>query len=232
MKSSEKISGTCQACFGGFALKGTARDQSTDYRWHMVLHGYERPGLGYTIGRCWGVDQKPYELDVEVTKGWRKEVVKNMIPGLHKAVESVQAATELSTYVNDYKRGYSNVRRGTYHQIEVKFIKGAANMLDEHNHRTGLTFETLQEKKLHSLAMDIENLEMLVKELDRRIKHWVYAPEKLVKEERKGPLVHESRGGNQSWAAVCRMSYSARSDLHTTQDPTKVTCPKCIARRK
>ena len=31
----------------------------------MVLHGYQRPGHGYIIGNCFGVDYKPYEVSAE-----------------------------------------------------------------------------------------------------------------------------------------------------------------------
>ncbi len=228
MKSGEKVSGTCQACFGTFATKlilGSAEGEK------MVLHGYKRPGLGYVLGKCWGVGKKPYELDVEVTKAWRNEVVENVIPGLHTSMDSIRAATELTKMVNDYKRGYDNARRGTYHQKALVFVKGQP--VPENERTYGVTFESLQKSKIGAVERDIAQLERLVKELDRRIKNWVYAPEKLVKEERKGPLVHESRCGNQSWAALCRTSYSVRGgNLHTTQDPAKVTCPKCIERRK
>lgn len=54
--------GTCACCFGTFVL---------DRRFEpprMVLHGYERPGFGYILGRCSGIDFSPYELSAEGTK--------------------------------------------------------------------------------------------------------------------------------------------------------------------
>jgi len=58
--------GTCPACFRNIKLK-KAGDA-----YKMVLHGYERPGWGYTEGRCIGVDHPPFE---ESPKG-TKEVIK------------------------------------------------------------------------------------------------------------------------------------------------------------
>ena len=41
--------GICQCCWGSFVVKHTARRQ-----WHVVKHGYKRPGNGYTRGACGG----------------------------------------------------------------------------------------------------------------------------------------------------------------------------------
>lgn len=53
--------GTCPACFRNVKM----RDGK------MVLHGYERPGYGYTIGQCFGVGYEPYERSPEGTKACR-----------------------------------------------------------------------------------------------------------------------------------------------------------------
>lgn len=50
--------GTCQVCGGLHALNGM----------FIVLHGYERPGLGWLNGRCGGVDNSPAERDVTLTQ--------------------------------------------------------------------------------------------------------------------------------------------------------------------
>jgi hypothetical protein len=50
--------GTCQVCGGSHALDGTL----------IVLHGYERPGLGWINGRCSGVDSLPAEWSNTLTK--------------------------------------------------------------------------------------------------------------------------------------------------------------------
>lgn len=59
---------TCPACFGRFKLHGAGDDE------RLVLHGYERPGDGYVLGRCFGVGLKPYELSVEGTVAFREYI--------------------------------------------------------------------------------------------------------------------------------------------------------------
>lgn len=66
--------GTCPACFGGFKLR-SRRDAEHPL---LVLHGYERPGLGYVNGRCFGVDYPPFELSPEGSKAWLKELVSTL----------------------------------------------------------------------------------------------------------------------------------------------------------
>jgi hypothetical protein len=56
--------GTCPCCFGVFKLK-LSKDEGIDPE--MVFHGYQRPGIGYTVGKCFGVGHTPYELSREGT---------------------------------------------------------------------------------------------------------------------------------------------------------------------
>lgn len=49
-KAEKATTGTCQVCFGVFETR----------KGRMVLHGFERPGIGYTVGRCPGVGHLPY----------------------------------------------------------------------------------------------------------------------------------------------------------------------------
>src|SRR4051812_32658676 len=95
----EKVSGTCQACFGAFAVKSTSGIES---QLEMVHHGYKRPGNGYIVGDCWGVGKKPYELDVKVTQAWHQQLVGKVLPGLRLHLQSTKDATELSTSKTDY----------------------------------------------------------------------------------------------------------------------------------
>lgn len=57
-KVTEDFIGTCQCCFGEFKVN--------DLRM-IVLHGYQRPGHGYIIGNCRGVDYAPFEYDTTLT---------------------------------------------------------------------------------------------------------------------------------------------------------------------
>lgn len=54
--------GNCQICEGDYKLR--------DYNPSRVLvhHGYTRPGYGYIVGDCPGVNQLPYEVSCEALK--------------------------------------------------------------------------------------------------------------------------------------------------------------------
>jgi hypothetical protein len=65
-------SGSCGVCFQNVKLK---QDR-------VVLHGYKRPGVGYVIGDCFGMNYPPFELSDEATKDY---VAKVLIPSLKNA---------------------------------------------------------------------------------------------------------------------------------------------------
>ena len=54
--------GTCGVCFRN--IKIVRKGEHT----FMALHGYNRPGDGFIIGKCPGGDHAPYELSAEATK--------------------------------------------------------------------------------------------------------------------------------------------------------------------
>lgn len=55
---SEDFIGTCQWCFGEYKVNA---------RGTVVLHGYTRPGRGYTVGNCPGYDKAPFEYEHSLT---------------------------------------------------------------------------------------------------------------------------------------------------------------------
>jgi len=61
-KRTRANTGTCAVCFRNIKL--VRKGESTV----MALHGYNRPGHGFIVGRCWGGDHPPYELSSEATK--------------------------------------------------------------------------------------------------------------------------------------------------------------------
>lgn len=63
--------GTCSCCFGNFKLRAA---KTADINPDMVFHGYQRPGTGYTVGQCYGINYAPYELSCEGTKAFIKLV--------------------------------------------------------------------------------------------------------------------------------------------------------------
>ncbi|MEQ6332927.1 hypothetical protein [Sphingobium sp. MK2] len=59
-KVTEDFIGTCQACFGEFKVNEASK--------LIVLHGYQRPGIGFILGNCEGHDHAPFEYDFQLTK--------------------------------------------------------------------------------------------------------------------------------------------------------------------
>jgi hypothetical protein len=55
--------GTCGACLRNIKLVAKGNAHPT-----MALHGYNRPGYGYVVGKCLGGEHPPYELSTEATK--------------------------------------------------------------------------------------------------------------------------------------------------------------------
>lgn len=55
--------GTCQVCGGAFSV---GYDISKPV--HLSLHGYQRPGYGYIVGECWGVNHPAAEVSVDLSK--------------------------------------------------------------------------------------------------------------------------------------------------------------------
>ena len=58
MTKTNKTIGTCQECFRAYCLNGAL----------LVNHGFKRPGDGYLLGRCGGVDQEATSFTVEAKK--------------------------------------------------------------------------------------------------------------------------------------------------------------------
>lgn len=56
-KAREGREGTCQICEGRQIIQPTGENKGT-----LVLHGYNRPGYGYTVGECFGYHRKPFEV--------------------------------------------------------------------------------------------------------------------------------------------------------------------------
>lgn len=64
-KAREGREGTCQICEGRQIIQPTGKNKAT-----LVLHGYKRPGNGYTIGNCYGYHRKPFEVACDALTEW------------------------------------------------------------------------------------------------------------------------------------------------------------------
>lgn len=56
---SEDFIGTCQWCFGEYKVNNNRT---------VVLHGYQRPGHGHTVGNCPGYGHQPFEYEHSLTE--------------------------------------------------------------------------------------------------------------------------------------------------------------------
>lgn len=81
-KVTEDFIGTCQACFGEFKVNEASK--------LIVLHGYQRPGIGHILGDCEGTGIVPFEYSCLHTK-----VI--IVRHLQLAEDSAKRQSELST---------------------------------------------------------------------------------------------------------------------------------------
>lgn len=80
--------GTCSVCFNTQKLR-VVRGQKL-----LALHGYERPGIGFIQGRCFGVDYPPYELSCEGTKAYLARIP-DFIASTREGIKSLLARPEI-----------------------------------------------------------------------------------------------------------------------------------------
>lgn len=97
--------GKCPVCFGDFiADKGG-----------MVLHGYQRPGHGYLVGDCYGVNFPCLEVSVEGSVSYLEKVLKPCLEQALKTLETVKEAQEITL------PGYGSFKPRTYKAGEAGF---------------------------------------------------------------------------------------------------------------
>jgi hypothetical protein len=120
----------------------------------MVNHGYERPGCGYIIGNCFGVDYQPYEMSCAGTRDFLAQVV---VPEVERRRETVQwLATEPKLSVKTSVR-----REGRWQEVRVTLTK-ADGYKYESEHRS----QTLKAKS------DLRNVLKDLAFLDEKVKTW------------------------------------------------------------
>lgn len=101
--------GSCPVCFGDYVVYGKSP--------RMVHHGYERPGIGYIVGDCHGVDFPPFEVSCEGTKSFHERLGGRLVhvQGLLATVDgrdevSVQIGTK---FINGHRLpNYKVIKRG------------------------------------------------------------------------------------------------------------------------
>lgn len=91
--------GICPCCF---------RVQKLDDNGGLVLHGYQRPGDGYTHGSCFGVGHKPLEVSVEGTEAYLTKVLHPTAVRTADALALFKSDPPTSIRVERTRRGHAS----------------------------------------------------------------------------------------------------------------------------
>lgn len=91
--------GSCPCCFRNIKLKQTTGNALP----LMVPHGYQRPGWGYHVGNCYGVNYPPFELSTEGTKHLLTEVLTPRLKGQKEFLERLESG-EVNTLHDNLKK--------------------------------------------------------------------------------------------------------------------------------
>lgn len=155
MTTATRHIGNCQICEGDFKVHlGT-----------MVHHGYQRPGHGYIVGDCGGVNQLPYEVSCELIKSY-KAGLETFLTEKKAALVDLEAGkvTRITTS-----------RQGRNGQIEKKvFVAGVTSLytwLDAVSNRT------------YDLKSTIRQVKFDIERMTKRIADWEPKPIRTVEEE-------------------------------------------------
>lgn len=109
----ERFRGTCQVCGGAQVIDGGV----------LVLHGYNRPGYGYVVGRCPGVNEVPLQTSDALTTAYKMQAQDDLV----KANAALVAAKAVSEQTSDalYPRhdgNMVNAERGA-HAAHPRLVK-------------------------------------------------------------------------------------------------------------
>lgn len=157
--------GTCQCCFRT-DLKVKTPGDALDKPGKVSLHGYERPGEGYIVGKCWGESELPYEQSCEVTKKFLQHV-KDAITNMQTALANLEAdRVETLTHIVRKGRGVDI--------IEVK--KGAAWVGIPRAPGSIPSFEVLRQEAIEKTKRDLHMAQMRRDFLQEKVDTWTLRP--------------------------------------------------------
>ena len=118
-KRTRDNTGTCPCCFRNVKLDAAGR---------MVLHGYQRPGWGETIGRCFGVGYKPFELSSDGTVDLRTHLKDQVVRLEKRRVDLLD--TRPTIYLRDGRPvNADDPRYGRLLENKLQEIKSDTNAL-------------------------------------------------------------------------------------------------------
>ena len=177
MTTATRHIGNCQICEGDFKIHlGT-----------MVHHGYKRPGHGYIIGDCGGVNHFPYEVSCELIKSYKAGLA-NLLTEKKAALVDLEAGkiTRISTSRQNYNG-----------QIEKKvFIAGITSLY---------TWLDAVQSRNYDLKSTIRQIEADITRMEKRIADWKPQPIRTVEEEQeKEQAARNVRKAEREAARVAR----------------------------
>ena len=141
--------GTCPCCFSVQKLDDGV----------MVLHGYQRPGDGYTHGRCYGVGRKPLEVSSE---GVVAKLEKLTRPSLEATV-----ANQTKFLAMDKATMSINKERQTYQggKLVTEVVTLTA--------KDGYKFDQAYDAKVYAFENAVKTLTRQVRGAEALIANWV-----------------------------------------------------------
>ena len=137
---SQHGSGTCPACFGFYKLRPGSTDKI------VVLHGYQRPGWGYTVGKCPGAGWPPYELSASGTVDFKKYLERSL-EREKRELSQLENGTTKSLLRRDWKL---NKKMVTVVPGEPEWARTLESSIHEH------------QQTIRSLTGDIQFLEKMI----------------------------------------------------------------------
>ena len=175
MSAKTQTRGTCQICARSVAVKtGNMKADGTPV-YFASLHGYNRPGWGSIVGRCWGAAHEPYEtghtrLDQYIA--WVEAQLKSAEERLADLQEG--RVTTIQKSVRTYHRGM-----GKDEPVEFR-----ADMSKEEWPKAGITYGWYTWERLLEATVREQNgtIKMINQELDylrERRAAWKSEPEAL-----------------------------------------------------
>lgn len=197
--------GECQACFRWFV----GRHSGTTLL--LVNHGYERPGHGYLVGRCWGVESEPYQLSCEVTKKWHKSLSEKTLPGLIQDLADLKSGKTKTFFMTFRIRTGGAWGKEEVHHVTVtegeplpaKWAEIQAKRRDLYR-QDAPDYSRLRANEIATTQSTYDEVRLTIHTLAQRIKGWKYAPENLVAKDAPTPV--------QAGAAQARAEKKAARD--------------------
>jgi hypothetical protein len=177
-KMTSSTRGTCQGCFSKYET------HQHDQNWDVVLHGFQRPGIGFLLGECRGHGHVPFEVSCEQTKvfraelvqfkaeqqAWLKMVVGNEVPSFTAKVATGKRVPDNSTP----KRRAYGYETAEYKSVEVPLGQGEIPnpFQPERPWEKVPSYETLRNQAAVQTRNTISQVEEQIKFLTKMINSW------------------------------------------------------------